>query len=282
MPKTITTANVLAEEIATLQEAIATTERDFLEQMSENAEFAEALRLFSANVAQYVPEGRIPMMDALTNVLHEASNQEDRQYRLNACQRALTVGQEAVARLSSEIAQLRQQLAIAESELDWRTNYQPFVERYKDGFTMPSPEQRKQERVEALQRDISERQEKLGRARSWLSQPEGSRSYYAGDPLREVSYLQEAIPILEGQLQRLISEPVGEDPKYDQAFRQYVKARVAVEPALSAFLEVQGEYLEALSQFKEAIAANPIAAEFPSAALSKPRIVSGDDSIRLV
>ncbi|MBW4607807.1 MAG: hypothetical protein KME22_11410 [Hassallia sp. WJT32-NPBG1] len=284
MPKTTAAspAQILGEEIKRLEEAIAQKECELLEQQAENAEFSEALRLLSADVARYIPTGHVAMVDVINGVLDESSNQEDRQNRWNACQRAFGLGQQAASNLQAQLEELRERLAIALDELDWLTNYEPYAEKYRSGFMMPSPEQRKQERVEALQQYIKDRQLKLESARRWLSEPEGSRSYYPGDALREVQYLSESIPVLEGQLDRLIAEPVALDKKHEAAFRVYVRSRVAVQPVLDPFLEAQEQYLAALEQFKKAIASHPDASQFPSVALTSPRIVSGDGAIRLV
>lgn len=90
------------------------------------------------------------------------------------------------------------------------------------------------------------------------------------------------IPILNQQLDALVAEPVGEDEEYERRFREYVRARVAVQSELEDFLAAQEAYLTQLEKFKSAIAQYPAAAEFQSAALTSPRIVGAATSIRLV
>jgi hypothetical protein len=282
MPKTTTPIQSLEEEITRLQAAIASKQSELLEQQTENTGLGEALRLLSVGIAAYIPQGRVQMVDVINNILDESSNKEDRQYHWDACHKAVTSGQQAAASLQSELDQMQQRLAIAEAELDWLQHYAPHVDRYRDGFRMPSPEDIKQQKVRALQNDISDKKMKLQRARLWLNQPQGDRPYYAGDALREAEYLNQAIPVLSQQLERLIAEPVREDKEYGAKFRQYIKARVQVEPALAAFLKAQEQYLVALAQFKLAIAAHPAASEFPGVALGQPRIVSAENGIRLI
>lgn len=286
MPKptaTITRTQGLAQEISQLEEAIATTQRNLLEQQQENSEFAEAIRLLSVDVAKYVPTGRIALMDALNAHLDEASNQSDRDYRWSVAQKVLASGQEAAANLQASLIELRRQFAIAEDEHDWEQHYAPHLDRYKDSFTSPSPDVRKEQEIKRLQDDIGDRKVKLERAQAWLAQPEEQRNYYGGDAMREVQYLGEAIPVLTAQLQRLIAQPVARDEVYERQLREHIKARVAVEPALTAFLTAQEEYLIALAEFKLAIAEHPQACQFPGIALPTPRIVSSDDDgIKLV
>lgn len=281
MPKTLTPVESLQLEIEQIQAAIAATEKGLLEQRQENDEFEQSLKVLSVGAAPFVAQGRLPLMDAVTTLIDESSNESDRQYRWNACQRALDLGQSAAANLESELRQLRQQLAIAESEMDWTANYEPFAERYRDGFSMPSPEAIKEQKVQALRRDIIQRQAHLQRAQAWLNQPEGQRFYYGGDALHELQYLTQVIPALEGQLQRLIAEPVKVDEQYEEKFRKYVVARVSVEETLQIFMAAQREYLIALDALKLAIAADPCVAEFPAVALTEPRIVEATKGIRL-
>jgi hypothetical protein len=63
--------------------------------------------------------------------------------------------------LAEEVERLQD--AIASDELDWEANYQPHAKKYRDGFNLQSPEQKKQERVEDLQRDISDKKTNLER-----------------------------------------------------------------------------------------------------------------------
>ena len=251
MPKTLSPTQVLAENIERLEVAIADKERQLLQQQGENIEFSEALRLLSVGASPYIPTGQVKMIDVINGVLDEASNQSDREYRWSACQRALHLGQEAAESIDAELQELRQQLAIAQ-------------------------------KVEALEADISARQAQLQHAQSWLSEPEGSRSYRPGNAWTEVEYLQATIPVLQQQLERLIAQPIARDEKFEASFRSYVRARTEVQPSLDVFLAAQEQYLDALAEFKQAIAANPIAAEFSSHALDLPRIVGESNGIRFV
>lgn len=52
------------------------------------------------------------------------------------------------------------------------------------------------------------------------------------------------------------------DPRVESDFREFVKARVAVEPALQRFLKVQDEYIVALDGLKQAFGLNRAAADF--------------------
>lgn len=282
MPKTLTPVQSLQLEIERIQSAIASKEREFLSQQQENSEYAESLRILEAGTQRYIPEGTIPPLDALTRLLEEGDSEADRQYRWNAANQALELSKAQSNHLQSQLEQLRQQLALAEAEFDWLENYEPHAERYRSGFKMPSPEQKKQERVEALQKDIAERRLKLERAQAWIKQKEDERSYYGGNVWEEARYLSEAIPILSEQLEQLIAEPVAQDKEYEAKFREYVKGRVRVEPMLGDLLKAQREYLIALDVFKVAIDSYPQAAEFSAAVLSEPRIVSAETSIRLV
>lgn len=283
MSKTISLTQTLTDQIKQIEVAIADAERDLIEQQQENSEFTEALKLLSLGVDKFVPEGRVPLMDAVVEHLNEASNQSDRQYRWEVANKALATGQQAASSLQYKLYELRRQLAIALEEVDWQTNYAPYIENYRSGFTMPSPQVVKEQKITAIQKDIAEKKDKLQRLKAWLNQPQGNRDYlpYSGNPESESEYLEVAIPALQKQLEALIVEPLSVDKSYDAGLREYVKARVKMEPILASFLQAQSQYLSALEEFKQAIAIHPIAVQFEPVALELPRIVEAETSIKL-
>ncbi|MGI2909661.1 hypothetical protein, partial [Tolypothrix sp. VBCCA 56010] len=169
MPKALTPTQALEQKIKDIEAAIADKERQFLAQSEENSQFAEALKILNSGTAAYIPVGRILLLDKINALLNEASDKADREYRLQVTRQALVEGQVAAASFQAEIEQLRQQLAIAQSELDWMENYQPHVERYRAGFLQPSPEDVKNGKVAAFEADINQRRTHLLRAQAWLS-----------------------------------------------------------------------------------------------------------------
>jgi chromosome segregation ATPase len=283
MPTTTvpTIIDKLQSQIIQLETEIAGVESAIACQQTENEGLAEALTLLE-NPPRYQPSSeQFELFHRLREYVAEAESTVDRQFRWNAAHSALSDGRAAIATLHQKLNDLRQGLAAATEELDWQTNYEPHVLEYKAGFTMPSPEDRKVERIKLLSDDIADKQMQMQRATAWLNSPTESRSYYSGDALRESAWLREAIPILEGDLQQLIAQPIGEDPFYDQKLREYIRARVAIASPLQQLLDAQEAYLAALSNFKAALSANPIAAEFAAAELKQPRLVSAETSIRL-
>lgn len=284
MPKITapTPTQILEKEIAEIEAEIEAAIAELEDQDLLNAEYAESLRLLETRAAKYIPEGQIAPLDSLRRLLEEGDSEADRQYRWNTAKAALEDSKNQAAYLQLQLEQLRNQMVITKGELDWESNFAPYLDRYKDSFSQPSPALKRQQEITNLQRDIDEKRATLQRCQEWINTPEGDRSYVPYNAYQQSEYLTRAIPELQNKLESLKLQPLNPDPAYHEALRRYVISRVKIEPVFKEFLEVQDRYLTVLEKFKSGICDDPSVAEFPAAALTQPRIVAGEGSIRLV
>ncbi|MGI2907701.1 hypothetical protein, partial [Tolypothrix sp. VBCCA 56010] len=174
MPKTTvaTPVQALKSDIERLEAAIASTANQLESQNLLIADYAESLRIVETRTAKYIPQGVVEPLDQLRTILEEGTPEEieaNYQYRLGVAKQALADTQAQSTRLRLQLDNLQQQLVITESELDWMENYQPHVERYRAGFSQPSPEDVKNGKVAAFEADINQRRTHLLRAQAWLS-----------------------------------------------------------------------------------------------------------------
>ncbi|MGI2909231.1 hypothetical protein [Tolypothrix sp. VBCCA 56010] len=286
MPKTLTPIQALEQKIKDTEAAIADREHEFLLQQQENNEFSEALKILNSGVADYVQPGRVLILSKINSLLDEASDAEDRKFRLETTQRAIAAGRVASTNLENELQRLRQQLAIAQDELDWQQDYADAAQRYRLAFMLPDPSERKESQIRSLEKDIATKQQQLTRAQAWLQAPQDNKPWYTGvvgmsSAVDDEPVLVSAIATLTASLERLRAEPERVDEEWQAAFRRFIRQRVAVQVPLTKLLESQASYLRAVAEFKEALQINPCACEFSPHAIGQVRIVNNSENGRI-
>jgi len=269
---------IINQKIKKLQTAIAATLSEIEFQTNENTQFTEALNLLTVGAAVFVPSGRLPMMDAISNLLQESTDELERAERWKVAHIALERGNQALLVLRKKLVELRSSLAELELEKEWQERYEPHVNSFRKAFSLPSPEALREEKIKNLQKDIDNKKDKYRRAQAWINEPEGNKSYYPGDAIREEEYLARLIPTLQKQLQGLRDEPINKDLNYETKLREFVKARVEIKTDIDKFLKVQEQYVIELAQLKKALVMHPTAVEFKANELKEPRVVYSNEN----
>lgn len=283
MPKqtTLTPVAALEDEIERLKSEIKDKLAQIENQEHHNREFEQSLKLLSAGAGQFIPEGQLAPLDALNQLLMDADSQKEREAKWSLANAALQKGREALTVLRGQIQLLRQELAGAQIELDWESNYAPHAEKYRNGFPLPSPEQKQQRQIAELQAQINEKKRRLKIAEDWERAPKERKPIYYGLvpgslPEQDINVLTGTITTLEKNIDSLRNSEPRRDPDYELAFRVYVRSRVAIEAPLNRLLAAQCEYLSAVIEFQEALSKHPGAAEFGASSL-KPQTVHLDN-----
>jgi chromosome segregation ATPase len=285
-----------------IQRQIAETEQDLHEKRQQLAkqevavgDFAEALTLLK-NPPRYKPApGELQPLDALEALLREAESEPGRQQRILSAEAALAFGRQAYARIESEVEQLRDRLTHLKTELEWHENYEPHADKYRAAFPFPpTPEQSRENRLTDLQASIIGHQRRIAQAQEFIQLAERKQRDSAinlpawsglTNPETVIENSKVAIAHLEASIQHEKQQPLSPvDPRVEANFRKFVRSRVALEPALTRFLEAQEGYVASLDGLKQALVENPAAAEFGADQMPKPpqTLISLDPNNKII
>jgi hypothetical protein len=283
MPKTAETSTVerIQRQIAETEEALDQKRQQLVKQEVAVGDFAEALTLLK-NPPRYKPApGELQPFDALQELLQEAQNEPDRQQRITAAEAGLEFARQAYSRIEFEVQELRDRLTHLRSELEWHQIYEPHAHKFRSAYNFPpTPEQSRENRLTDLQASIIGHQRRIAQAQEFIQlaerkqrDPSVNLAAWNGmvNPEDTIQNSQMALAHLRASLEREKRQPLpAVDPRVESGFREFVRARVAVEQPLQRFLEAQAEYSIALDQVKQAFIENPAAAEFGADQMPKP------------
>jgi tetratricopeptide (TPR) repeat protein len=282
LPKANYQAEKVEKQIGQLQSEIRLRCEEINKQEELLSEYAEALGLVKAKTRWLPQEGLLPPLDAFREHLEDCKTEQERQARLLEIEAGRELALRAHGRLEEELKTLRSHLAELQNDLVWVRDYSHLASRYEDSFPAPpSPQRLKAQTVERLQQNLQQHRLRLERAKSWLDRAQRKQDgsphvylevwSYAAPPSQVVQTYPQIITQMErslaDEMQRIVPEDGQRDPKTEQAFREYVIARVRLEKPLQQLLQAQMLYKQALVDFRQAASENPQGLPFPVADL---------------
>lgn len=298
MPKTTTQISLteqLEKEIEQIQQALAVKNQEIANQQQKIDDFEEALNLL-VNQARWKPQpGQLEPYDALQNLLSDSKTQEERQSKLTTSRAALVLAREAHTGLLQSKVTLEQQLKELRSELSYLISYAPSESKYRSAFNFPpTPREEREQQLAQIRAKIGEYQLQIQKAQWHISQrqkkeldPQTSLPYWSGvqsTPEQAIAVAELGISSLQGTLKFWEAQPLPlASAKVNLEFREFIKSRTNIEPQLTALLEAQRVYVEALEDFRQAIVGCENALEFQPKQLPKtPVLVELDERNKII
>lgn len=238
---------LLQEDIDGLQKESTGLKTEIDELEKQLLESAEAVQLIK-NPPRYgiSEEKRFELFEEMQSVLASAKNEEERQQKLSALEKAIEQGEALLFEKRKRLAAVEKQIQFLEAEADWLENYAAYVPRFKDGYQIPESQKKKQRQAEYY---LNLNQNHLEELRQAAETPQKIYEWEKRHPQLE------AIEDRIARWQVLVDEGEKELKQSlcinQSHFRQYIKARVLIDASFQNLLEAQQAYVVALQSFKD-------------------------------
>lgn len=278
----------LQSEIYVLEEAIVSQQITIKNQLEEVQHFEQALLIIQkfTKVNKNPTTSPVPYFKQLIeaqktllaahakkDMLPEARPEEvtllEARLQEARLRRSLAVAKLNLQHEQSHLTLLQQELAKKQTDLDWELNYKHLALKYLSGYEKQShPTAKSQKLLESLELQIVQCQQEILYWQQQLKKPSSSLPAMA----IRLKQLQQARDKRQVHAMLLNTAPL-----QDEGFRQYVRHRVAIDDAVSDFIQAQSDYQKALDKFRAIALHHEQALDFRLSRLENPPQVAITD-----